>query len=40
MPVVIVADKNSQAGVLTQVMDQIRAGGIETVSIAAQGSGG
>ena len=38
--VVIVADKNSQAGVLTQVMDQVKQGGIETVSIAAQGAGG
>ena len=38
--VVIVADKVSQAGYLTQVMDQVRAGGIETVSIAALGTGG
>jgi biopolymer transport protein ExbD len=38
--VVIIADKASQAGLLTQVMDQVRAGGIETVSIAAQGQGG
>jgi biopolymer transport protein ExbD len=37
--VVIIADKASQAGLLTQVMDQVRAGGIETVSIAAQGQG-
>ena len=33
--VVIIADKESQTGVLTQVMDQVRAAGIETVSIAA-----
>ena len=33
--VVIIADKDSQAGVLTQVMDQVRSAGILTVSIAA-----
>lgn len=33
--VVIIADKLAPAGVLTQVMDQVRSGGIETVSIAA-----
>jgi biopolymer transport protein ExbD len=33
--VVIIADKESQTGVLTQVMDQVRSAGIETVSIAA-----
>jgi len=33
--VVIIADKDSQTGVLTQVMDQVRAAGVETVSIAA-----
>ena len=33
--VVIIADKDSQTGVLTQVMDQVRSAGIETVSIAA-----
>jgi biopolymer transport protein ExbD len=38
--VVIIADTASQAGVLTQVMGQIRAGGIESVSIAALGQGG
>jgi biopolymer transport protein ExbD len=38
--VVIIADKSSQAGLLTQVMDQVKQGGIETVSIAAQGAGG
>lgn len=37
--VVIIADKDSQTGVLTQVMDQVRAGGIETVSIAAHNPG-
>ncbi len=35
--VVIIADKESQTGVLTQVMDQVRAAGVETVSIAALG---
>jgi biopolymer transport protein ExbD len=33
--VVILADKDSQAGMLTQLMDQIRGAGIQTVSIAA-----
>ena len=33
--VVIIADKEAQTGVLTQVMDQVRAAGVETVSIAA-----
>ena len=33
--VVIIADKDSQTGVLTQVMDQVRGAGVETVSIAA-----
>ena len=33
--VVIIADKESQTGVLVQLMDQVRAAGIETVSIAA-----
>ena len=33
--VVIIADKDSQAGMLTQLMDQIRAAGIQTVSIGA-----
>lgn len=38
--VVIIADTVSQTGVLTQVMSQVRAGGIESVSIAALGQGG
>ena len=33
--VVIIADKLAPTGVLTQVMDQVRSGGVETVSIAA-----
>lgn len=33
--VVIIADKDSQTGMLTQVMDQVRSAGVETVSIAA-----
>jgi biopolymer transport protein ExbD len=37
--VVIIADKDSQTGTLTQVMDQVRSAGIETVSIAAHHPG-
>ena len=33
--VVIIADKDSQTGVLTQVMDQVKLGGVSEVSIAA-----
>ena len=33
--VVIIADKVSQTGVLTQVMDQVKLGGVNEVSIAA-----
>ena len=33
--VVIIADKDSQTGVLTKVMDQVKQGGIQEVSIAA-----
>ena len=33
--VVIIADKDSQTGTLTQVMDQVRAGGVQTVAVAA-----
>src|SRR5437763_358587 len=33
--VVIIADKVSQTGVLTQVMDQVKLGGVSEVSIAA-----
>ena len=33
--VVIIADKDSQTGMLTQLMDQVRGAGIQTVSIAA-----
>ena len=39
--VVIIADKASQTGVLTQVMDQVKLGGVSDVSIAAMsGKGG
>ena len=38
--VVIVADKASQAGLLTQVMDQVKSGGVQEVSIAALPQGG
>lgn len=33
--VVIIADRNSDAGVVAKVMDEVRAGGIDEVSIAA-----
>lgn len=33
--VVIIADKDSETGMLTKVMDQVKAGGIADVSIAA-----
>ena len=33
--VVIIADKDSQTGVLTKVMDQVKLGGVGDVSIAA-----
>ncbi|HVT34660.1 MAG TPA: biopolymer transporter ExbD [Nevskiaceae bacterium] len=38
--VVIVADKLAAAGVLTQVMDQVKMGGVQDVSIAALPQGG
>ena len=37
---VIVADQNAQASVLAEVMDEVRAGGIREVSIAATPTGG
>ncbi|MDB5985874.1 MAG: biopolymer transporter ExbD [Nevskia sp.] len=37
--VVITADKTSETGVMTKVMDQVRAGGILTVSVATRGQG-
>ncbi|MGH8481108.1 MAG: ExbD/TolR family protein [Nevskiaceae bacterium] len=36
-PVVVVADKEAPTGILVQVMDQVRQGGIDNVSIAATG---
>lgn len=33
--VVIIADKESQTGILVEVMDQVKMGGVENVSIAA-----
>ena len=36
-PVVVVADKEAPTGVLVQVMDQCRQGGVDNVSIAATG---
>ena len=39
--VVIVADKQSRAGIVAQLMDEVRAGGIRDVALgAAPGSGG
>jgi biopolymer transport protein ExbD len=38
--VVIIADKESQTAVLTQVMDQVKLGGINEVSIATAPSNG
>ncbi len=39
--VVIIADKTSQTGTLVEVMDQVRLGGVQNVSIAAdQGAAG
>lgn len=37
--VVITADKAAETGVMMQVMDQVRAGGIQTVSVATLGEG-
>ena len=37
--VVLIADKDSHAGVLSQVMDQVRQGGVENVSLAATAAG-
>jgi biopolymer transport protein ExbD len=37
--VIIIADRNSDAGVVAKVMDEVRAGGIEEVSIAADPDG-
>ena len=36
-PVVVLTDKSAPTGVLVQVMDQVRQGGIENVSLAATG---
>jgi len=38
--VVLIADKESPTGVLTQVMDQVKLGGVSEVSIAAASSSG
>lgn len=38
--VVIIADKASQTGVLVEVMDQVRLGGVANVSISASQPGG
>lgn len=38
--VVILADKAAETGVMAQVMDQVRAGGIQSVSLGTRGQGG
>jgi biopolymer transport protein ExbD len=38
--VVIVADKESQAGVVAAVMDEVRLGGIKDIALAAAPRGG
>ncbi len=38
--VVIIADRGSKIGVITQVMDQVRLAGVEGVSISAERPGG
>ena len=38
--VVIIADRESNAGVVAEVMDQVRLAGITTISIAADPAGG
>ena len=38
--VVILADKASELGVMAQVMDQVRAGGIQSVSVGTRNPGG
>ena len=38
--VVVDADKDSESGVMTKVMDQVKAGGITTVSVATKGEEG
>jgi biopolymer transport protein ExbD len=38
-PVIVIAAKESPTGILVQVMDQVRQGGIENVSIAATEGG-
>ena len=38
--VVIVADKNSRIGTVTQIMDQVRLAGVEGIAISAEKPGG
>jgi biopolymer transport protein ExbD len=38
--VVIVADKNSRIGTITQIMDQVRLAGVEGIAISAEPPGG
>ncbi len=37
--VVVIADKRAHTGILVQVIDQVRLGGVQNVSIAAGGEG-
>jgi biopolymer transport protein ExbD len=38
-PVVVITDKEAPTGILVQVMDQVRQGGVDNVSIAATAGG-
>jgi biopolymer transport protein ExbD len=38
--VVIVADKDSRIGIVTQVMDQVRLAGVEGIAISAESPSG
>lgn len=38
--VVILADKASESGIMAEVMNQVRAGGVASVSVATKGDGG
>jgi len=37
---VIIADERSETGILIDLMDQVRLGGVLNISVAAQPSGG
>lgn len=38
--VIVIADRNAKTGLLAQVMDEIKLGGIKDVALGATGSGG